>query len=166
MQIGGRLPFIANQLDQSLWSTNQKQRDQQSRSYLLHSSLANVRLSCALHHLSSKVCKKCWAKTILLNQTAAHVLTFLHPILTCEVISVIIYICCRFMSRLLMSPGLETESRFLSWLNRNQQMHDDKRRTRWYQTTCLICKSHAPAKKHATQDEHQQVLGWSVEEDT
>ncbi len=66
LQIGGRL-LIANHLDQSLWLANQKQ-GAAVRSYLLHSSLAGVRLYCAYYQPQQTV-RNCWARTILLSQT-------------------------------------------------------------------------------------------------
>jgi hypothetical protein len=80
-QIGGRL-LIANHLDQSLWLVDEKQ-GAAVRSYLLHSSLASVRLCCAFYQRQQTL-QKWWIKTILLSQTQ-HVLTFLCPILMSKV---------------------------------------------------------------------------------
>ncbi len=74
LQIGGSL-LIANHLDQSLWLANQKQGAAVG-SYLLHSSLAGVRLCCAFYQPQQTV-QKCWAKTILLSQTGMFWLFFI-----------------------------------------------------------------------------------------
>jgi hypothetical protein len=58
----GRL-LIANHLDQSLWLPNLEQ-GAAVRSYLLHSSLAGVRLDCVFSQPPQTV-RKCWAKPIL-----------------------------------------------------------------------------------------------------
>jgi hypothetical protein len=88
LQIGGgkrtgRL-LIANHLDQSLWLPNLEQ-GAAVRSYLLHSSLAGVRLDCVFYQPQQANCTKMLgqAHSAELNR---HVLTFLHPILLCRVI--------------------------------------------------------------------------------
>jgi len=66
LHIGGRL-LIANHLDQSFWLANQKQQAA-IRSYLLHFSLAGVRLCCAFYQ-PQQTMQKCCTKTISLSQT-------------------------------------------------------------------------------------------------
>jgi len=53
------------------------------RAYLLHSSLASVRLCCVFYQRQHTV-HKCWAKTILLSQTSMFWLFFIQ-ILICRV---------------------------------------------------------------------------------
>ncbi len=48
-------------------------------------SAVGVRLCCAFSTSLNKLCKNCWAKTILLSQTGMFFRTFLHRIVICRV---------------------------------------------------------------------------------
>jgi hypothetical protein len=102
LQIGCRV-LIANHLDQSLWLANQKQ-GAAVRSYLLHCSLAGVRLCCAFYQPQQTV-QKCWAKTIM---------TCLHPILQCHILST--------SGVALLNPALYHES-VMAWMDLTWDSH-------------------------------------------